>query len=204
MVRTTNGFNGYTDSKLLTKANFIYAQMFGNPAFEKPAPTLVVLHDAIKAYSTALDLAATRQIFAVSEKNSRKMELVNIMRSMGNYVTAIADGDVNIINNSGFEHSKPPEPAESLVTPAAPKVLSGANAGTLVVATSGQKGSITNRFLISENLDAPLEQWISVYNTRVKVEFSNLKSATRYYSKVCQIGRGQQCVVSPASSFVTQ
>ena len=96
MVRTTNGFNGYTDSKLLTKGNFIYAQMFGNPAFEKPAPTLVVLHDAIKAYSTALDLAATRQIFAVSEKNSRKMELVNIMRSLGNYVTAIADGEVLI------------------------------------------------------------------------------------------------------------
>ncbi len=90
------------------------------------------------------------------------------------------------------------------MAPSAPKITVGANSGTLVVSAGGQKGTLTNRFLISENPEAPLDQWTSVYDTRGKVEFANLKSATRYYSKVCQIGRGQQCVVSPTSSYVTQ
>lgn len=204
MNRTTNGFQSLTDANMLTKANFIHAQMFNNPLFVTPLPTLAVLQDAIKAYSTALDLAATRQMAAVSDKNSRKVSLVNVLRSLGNYVTAIADGDNNVINTSGFEHNRAPEPADPLFAPPAPKLFAGSNAGSLVVGTNGQKGTITNRFLISEDLQAPLEQWTSVYDTRMKVEFSNLKSATRYYSRVCQIGRGQQCVISPASSYVTQ
>lgn len=204
MTRTTNGFNALSDANLLTRANYIYAQMFGNPLFATPLPSLVVLHDAIKAYSTALDLAATRQIAAVSDKNSRRLDLVNLLRSLGNYVTAIADGDINAINASGFKPTKESESVDPLIAPSAPKLASGPNAGSLVVGTISQKGTLTNRFLISEDPNAPLDQWASIYDTRIKVEFSNLKSATRYYSKVCQIGRGQQCVVSPTSSYVTQ
>lgn len=204
MIRTTNGFKSLSDANLLTKANSIYAQMLNNPLFATPSPTLLVLYDAIKAYSTSLDRAATRLITAVSEKNSNRLVLVNTMRSMGNYVTAIADGDINVINAAGFNHTKAAEPADPLVAPSAPKIAAGPNAGTLIVGTKGQKGTLTNRFLVSEDPEAPLEQWTSIYDTRVRVEFSNLKSATRYYSKVCQIGRGQQCVVSPASSYVTQ
>src|SRR6185312_6918556 len=92
-------FSRLSDSKLLTKALDILASMTGNAFFPTPTPTLAVVGEAITAFQEALIGAATRDRSKVIIKNRARVNLIAILKALGNYVTFTANGDSAMIGS---------------------------------------------------------------------------------------------------------
>lgn len=100
------GFSGVKDDELATKGRTVLQAMDGNPLFPNPVPDLSVLSDAYDDY--VIRLAEARRRGSPREttlKNQSKDVLKGLLKRLGAYVDGVADGDLAIIQSSGFEAS---------------------------------------------------------------------------------------------------
>ena len=194
-------FSRLSDSKLLTKALDILASMTGNAFFPTPTPTLAVVADAITAFQEALIGAATRDRSKVIIKNRARVDLIAILKALGNYVTFTANGDSAMIGSTAFDTRKIPQPV--IVGKPTVQVEQGVNSGELInIADTAGKG----RSFVHQYTPDPLTEdsvWESFTSTSRKFTFTGLQKTKIFWCRVGVVGgKGQQVFSDPVSKVV--
>jgi len=99
-------FSAYYVAALIIKARNIVTKMTGNPDFPTPDPALADITTLIDELEKLVILAADGSHSAHDSMIAKRKELELILRSLGLYVDKIAQGDILIIDRSGFEINK--------------------------------------------------------------------------------------------------
>ncbi len=202
MKRTINSFITLSDGNLESKTHSIISNMTGNANFPTPTPTLAVVEAAADNYSSALVKALTGNRADVADKNAKRAELENVLRSLCTYVNLTANGDVTKLLTSGFDVSKDPQPVV-LTRPENLRVENGAASGTLLVSVKAVKGA--HAYFHEYTTDATMApgSWVSTTGTTSRMQFANLQPGTTYYCRVGAVGTNNQLLYSdPVSRMV--
>ena len=75
-------------------------------SYPTPSPALTVVETAFAAYKVASAEAAQGGVANTTVRNARRAELVALLRQLANYVSATANGDLEILRESGFPIQK--------------------------------------------------------------------------------------------------
>jgi hypothetical protein len=205
MKRLNLGFRRYTDAALLVEAQAILAALTGNAFFPTPTPTLPALESAIEAYMTALSAAQEGGKTDVATKNARKLELVDLLIQLGNYVMLTANGDEVMLVSSGIPVTKDRQPLPPLGTPEILKIENGINSGELLMTIAALPGARTYVYQYALDPLTDESSWVSNNSTLVKFSFSNLEAGKKYWFRVVAYGRNEQVVYSnPLLSKIVQ
>lgn len=103
MARIKLGLARLNAMQLILKAQNIVATMTGNPTFATPSPTLAEVQDAIDELAQAAQEAESGSHFKVSVRNSKQVDLENLLRDLAAYIQNLSKGDALTILSSGFE-----------------------------------------------------------------------------------------------------
>ncbi len=106
MKKPLINFKIYVVEVLITKARNIIAKMTANPDFATPDPALADIKALVDELEKLVILASDGSHSAHDAMLAKRVELEKALRSLGLYVDKIAQGDLLIIENSGFEVSK--------------------------------------------------------------------------------------------------
>ncbi|NCU06235.1 MAG: hypothetical protein GXC73_19945, partial [Chitinophagaceae bacterium] len=132
MKKVINNFARVPDGILESKTHSIISSMTGNAHFPTPTPTLAQLETAADNYSSALVKAGTGNRADVADKNAKRQVLIDVLTSLGMYVTFAANGDVVALLSSGFEISKDRQPAV-ITKPEIVRLENGLSSGELLL-----------------------------------------------------------------------
>ncbi|TWI80570.1 hypothetical protein IQ13_3249 [Lacibacter cauensis] len=199
MKKAISSFSRMSDGNLESKTHSIISNMTGNANFPTPTPSLAALETAADNYSSALVKALTGNRADVADKNAKRAELENVLRSLCTYVNLTANGDAAMILSSGFDISKDPQPVV-LTRPENLRVDNGAAPGTLLVSVKAVKGA--HAYFHEYTTDATMApgSWVSTTGTTSRMQFTNLQPGTVYYCRVGAIGTNNQLLYSDAVS----
>jgi hypothetical protein len=202
--KITSDYVYMSDPGLLLKANTILTSMTGNTNFDTPIPSLASVSGTIEDYSTALVAAQMRDKTKVAAKNEKRLELVETLRALGNYVTQVAEGDEATLVSSGFTLAKSGQPSPPIGNPQDLRVENGLNPGEIETSVKAVKGA---RSYIHQYTADPItdnSQWTSEATTRRKNVFAGLEPAKTYWFRVAAIGANEQIAYSDILSKIVQ
>ena len=202
MKRTTNSFTSLSDGNLESKTHSIISSLTGNAYFPTPVPALTVVQTAADNYNAALVKAGTGNRADAAEKNARRAELENVLRSLCTYVNLTANGDVVKLLTSGFDINKDPQPVV-LTRPENLRVVNGVASGTLLMSVKAVKGAYAYFHEYSTDATLAPGSWVSTTGTTSRMQFVNLQPGTVYYCRVGVMGTNNQLLYcDPVSRMV--
>jgi hypothetical protein len=174
----------YRRDKYPVQQLLIVNKMTNNSYFPNPEPNLATIQTAITVYADALVkcLDGTKQDTAT--KNAYRLNLEDLLGSLGNYVNLIAQGDLIKLDSSGFIISKIPEPVGILDAPPSFNVLLGNNSGEVTIEI-GVVDRASGYIVLYSELPAPAdnEHWNSKLFSKSKGLLTNLKAESKYAFK---------------------
>ena len=200
-LRITNGFQRISDANLKIRTNEIIAGITANFA---TAPGLTALSDANQNFTNALSAAINGGKYEKALKNQYRVELIEQLHLMGNYVLYTCAGDRPKAISSGFSIAKPPSPGPAVTKAENQKLDNGANAGELKYSFEKVPGA---RSYVYQATPEPLTEasdWTSYMGTQRKFLFSGLDSGKRYWVRVAAVGIAGQSVYSDPLSRLVQ
>ncbi|MFT3844315.1 MAG: hypothetical protein QM725_04630 [Lacibacter sp.] len=201
MQRVSLSFNRYTDGDLESKVHTIISNLTGNTLFPSPVPSVAVLSAAAAAYSEALVTAKTGNRSAIAEKNSRRLQLIDVLRNIGSYVNFVSAGDISAILTSGFSLTKE-QSAVVIGKPENFRVVNGVNSGDLELMVNRVKGATAYLHEFTTDASLQTQGWISLASSSRKLIISNLQAGVRYYCRVGVVGTRGQLVYSDQLSRI--
>ena len=195
-------FNKLSDPVLDTVCAGIMQSMTANANFTTPIPTLASIQTVLDRYTQSLADAATRERTKVALKNQYKLELILLMRQLGQYVNSICQGDEAKLTSSGFAISKMPQPRH-ITTPENMSLLPGINPGTLVSKIKAMPGASSYMHYRTTDPITANSVWISIGSSRSRMLYTMLQQGEKYWGKVAALGsNGQMTVSVEVSQFV--
>jgi hypothetical protein len=124
------------------KVTTILQRMTNNPHFTTPLPTLAVVQTSFDTYKVAAADAVDGGKQETAIRDARRAELVALLRQLASYVSATANGNLEVLISSGFPVQKTGRtPIGPLPAPSAPVVSQGPVTGALVAVASPVYGA---------------------------------------------------------------
>lgn len=117
IAKIKTGLSGLNATELVAKSKGLVRSLTGNANFPTPEPALA---DITVKQEQLLDLIAdveNRERNAVNLRNACAKELVAMLNKLAAYVTMTGNEDARILETSGFEMYKTPEPVGPLMPP---------------------------------------------------------------------------------------
>lgn len=133
-----------SEATFTEKVTTLLEWMNANPNYTTPLPTLTVVQTAFDAYKVATANAAQGGVENIAIRNARRAELVALLRQLANYVSATANGDLEVLISSGFPIQKTGRtPIGPLPAPDAPRFSQGKVTGSAKAVTRPVKGALS-------------------------------------------------------------
>jgi hypothetical protein len=203
MARSLNGFDSMSGPVLVNTASQIKTAVAGNANFVTPVPALTVLQSAIDAFETELELGKD-STYKSALKNEKRIELIDVLHSLGRYVDFTANGDAVIILSAGYGVTRPhiPKPPVQAVTNL--RLKDGPNVGEVALSFDREPSAVSYLYQYSQDPDAVASAWQSQYGTTRKSIITNLQSGTAYWFRVVALGINKQSITSLPVKRVVQ
>lgn len=203
-LKITNGFTEMSDLDFLGKVRYIIAEMTANIAnFPTPDPALATVSTLAGDFEVAINNAEAGGSYDKSIRDAKKLELIDTMHCLGNYVLFVAKQDRLVAESSGFSIAKEKAPLPPIEKATGLELFDGQNAGELLLLFKKVKGA--KSYLYQITLDPADEtKWVTAYGTVRKKLFTGLQSKEKYYVRVIALGTNGQVVYSDAVSRVAQ
>ena len=139
-----------TDAQLLVSTNTIITSMTGNANYPKPAPTLAQVTVALAGFSDAIAAAADGGMTLTTLKNDQRAILAGLLRLLASYVHVTCNGDLAILQSSGFPIQKPVrQPVGILPAPVGLALSRGGRSGDLDAKATPVPGASTYNWRLS-------------------------------------------------------
>ena len=162
------------------KVRAILQQMAGNPNYPAPTPPLATVQTAFDAYKVATADAAQGGVQNTAIRNARRNELVALLRQLANYVSAVANGNLETLLSSGFPVQKPSRtPIGPLPAPFPPTITQGPVSGTLSAVSSPVYGATSYNWSLAL-ASAPDTEVQTAQTTGARTLFSGLTPGQIY------------------------
>ena len=178
---------------LANTAKQIKTAMDGNANFVTPVPSLTVLQTAIDAFDGELELGKD-STYKSALKNEKRIELIDVLHSLGRYVDFTADGDAVIILSAGYGATRPPIPKPLVQAVTNLRLKDGPNPGEVALSFDREPSAVSYLYQYSQDPDAVAGAWQSQYGTTRKSIITNLQSGAAYWFRVVALGVNSQSV----------
>jgi hypothetical protein len=199
--RIVKNYKRKADSKLLPFAQNVHDKTSASSVLPNPVPTMATLLSGITTYSNALTAALNRDRELVAIKNTAKANLVALLDELADYVTLVAQGNLDVILSSGFHANK--IPGTVIIDTPILVLKNGPNPGELITIAENASNA---KSVVHEITPDPMTEnsvWISVPSTKRVHTFTGLTKGVNYWARVVAIGSKNQRMVSlPASRIV--
>ena len=185
---------GLNATLLIEKSFRIISKMTGNASFPTPTPSMADLTAATKDLAEAARIASGGDRQAILIRKDKERVVANMLRTLGAYVTVEGNGDGSVLDSSGFELQRLPEPQPPIGRPTGLVTERGAHAGAITVGWKSVKGAMSYVLQVS-TVGKPLveDDWTpALLTTKVKVGFPNMEIGKYFYYRVKAIGRNSE------------
>ncbi|MEA3186749.1 MAG: hypothetical protein QOD99_579 [Chthoniobacter sp.] len=170
------------------KVTVVVQKMTGNTNFPSPTPALNVVETSFDAYTVAAADAVKGGVEATAIRNARRAELSSLLRQLANYVSATANGDLEILLSSGFPVQKPSRtPIGPLPAPDAPVVSQGPVSGSLSASSRPVRGASSYNWSIALE-STPDVNVQTAQTTGARASFSGLTPGQVYLVSLNAVG----------------
>jgi hypothetical protein len=208
MIRATNGFAKLNLLQFRQALTVIAQSMNGNPHFTSLQPKVDILNTEAVNYDAVSLKALTRDKSAIIARDAARKRITGMLHNIGYSVSAIANGDTEILDSSGFQYTQPSKPTPPMSKPANPKLANGVNSGQIDCKAISQAGLRSVNYYITSDAALGASEGTSGWNSfsynKTKFTFTNLIPGQRYYIRIGLVGvRGQE-VLSDVVSFIAQ
>jgi len=208
MIRVVNGFDKLTLPEFSQRLNAITNSMKGNPNFTSLQPAVDALVTEATNYQAVALKALGRDKDAIIAREASRQKVTNMLHNLGYSVSAIADGNIEVLSSSGFSYTQPKKPSPPLQKPTVPQLASGINSGEIDCKATRQTGMCSVKYYITTDAAAltatGTDAWDVISYNKTKYTFSDLVPGQRYYIRIGLVGvRGQE-VISDAVSYIAQ
>lgn len=176
------------DNDLAENSQLIHDKLNGNPYFPFPPVTMADLQIAIDKFSTALIKSKDGTKKDTADKNAKRKILEDMLGEIGNYINFTANGDLVMLEGTGFPLAKVKAPVGILPQPKSFKVSDGFDPGAVKVEISfveKAKGYIVLYYeaKTSGRIPANDSEWQSKLFSKTKGIITGLKSGSKYVFK---------------------
>ncbi|MCE9611619.1 MAG: hypothetical protein K8R23_15585 [Chthoniobacter sp.] len=172
---TKDGQGSFTD-----KVAAILQWMTNNPSYPNPVPDLGTVQTAFTAYKVATADASQGGKQNIAVRNARREELTGLMRQLSSYVSATANGDLEVLISSGFPVQKPSRtPIGPLPAPDAPVVVPGPVTGSLKATSTPLYGASSYNWSVALQSE-PETDVKTAQTTGARAEFTGLTPGQIY------------------------
>jgi hypothetical protein len=191
-IKALLGFQGTSDSDLLTLLNHVHDSMASNPAYPSPPVAMADFKTAIDSYATWIFDAEDGGKKSVSAMKKQRGVVIKLVTLLGHYVESACDDDLATFNSSGLTAASstktPPQPLTQSVIK---YVDRGANTGQIVVKPDTQKGAVSYEVRYATVPAAgATPTWASIVQTSPKgFTVTGLTAGTAYEFQVRALGR---------------
>ena len=159
-----------------------------NAHYPAPTPTLAVVQTAFDTYKVAAAEAVQGGRDNTAIRNSRRAELVAVLRQLASYVNGTANENLDVLLSSGFPVQKPVRtPIGPLPAPAAPVITQGAVTGTITAAAPPVYGASSYNWSVALET-APDVEVQTAQTTGAREEFSGLTPGKVYLVSLNAVG----------------
>ena len=151
--------------KLLALLINVIGKMTGNAHFATPAVPLATLQTLADQLTVAIEEATNGSRHSKIVRDDIALEVKNLLSKQADYVRTVAVGDKQILESSGFELAKQPEP---LGVPAAPSYLSYRMTGIegeVELRCGAVPGATGYHFMMTDKDPAIYREWTTVVFT---------------------------------------
>jgi len=193
----------YADSELSIKSGHIVERMTDNTHFATPDPALANITAANNAFIVAIAKVQNGSKEDTVIKNNCRNVLETLLKSEGDYVQRVSNGDEAIILSAGFDVNKKPGTVGQLAKPTNLVVKPGENRGTAWVSCDVVDNASFYEFLYTEAPVTADSVWIQKTSTKRKLLIEGLTSGKQYTFRVAGGGSDPSRVWSDdLSSYV--
>lgn len=197
--RVATGFTSYTDNGLLIKSQTISASMTDNPIYTTPVPALIIVGEAIAAFSS--NLSATPSKENTQEKKQNRLVLIEMLNRLALYVTTTGESLADY-ESSGFSLTSVPQPV-GVLAKAQNFTVKPFQAGSVNLSLNKIEGADSYCFQYAQVVAGEPLAWESVQSTKTRITISGLSSGAQYAFRVYGIGSNPTIVYSDQlNSFV--
>lgn len=185
------GVSKLAPDALVAKSLYVEGMLTTNAStFRTPNPTVAEL----TAARTHLQTAITNAMNGGREFTRLKLEAAKALRTLltgeAKYVSAVAQGNADIIGLSGFTVNKKPSPYGLLVAPDGMSVRMNGKQGELALRCKARRGAKSyNVYMTTGNPNDPAAEWDLVGNT-TKARFTMTQLTPGKFYAFCMSALG--------------
>jgi hypothetical protein len=202
MKRTKNGFDRLSDANLSKVIGVIVASMANNDYFTTLQSDVAELKTLNTDFIQLVSVAEHGTRLEVAVKNAKRKELIAKARANGNSVTAIADGNEEILASSSYPVTGTPTPAAPVSKPQNVKVAPGKQAGQIVMSLQKDYSALNYLYQYAVESDQPV--WETVACNYTTCTISGLQTGVRYLVRIISAGRDMQQVIGDTYYVIPQ
>lgn len=180
---TKDGQGSFTD-----KVTTILQWMTNNPSYPSPAPALGTVQAAFDTYKVATADASQGGKQNTAMRNARRETLAGLLRQLASYVSATANGNLEVLMSSGFPVQKATRtPVGPLPAPDAPVVVQGPVTGSLKATSTPLYGASSYNWSVALQ-SAPDTDVQTAQTTGARAEFTGLTPGQTYVVSLNAVG----------------
>lgn len=201
MAKVKTNIGHQTDEELKKSAEKIETGLTDNPTvFTDPDPTVAIFHDKKRAFiDKCRDILNAEQALGKlhADLNTVKKELEDAIRTEGNYVQKVSNGDESIIKLGGFSVVEDATPAVHLSAVTGFGVTTGDNEGEMDMHWNPLKGR--KHYQIQISYTPEISGSFKDFDTTTFSKFTakGLTPGVKCYARVIAVnaaGRGDYCI----------
>lgn len=193
------------DGKIAPFAQSVISSLKGNTHFMIPAEMMALLESTTNDFLLKLPKAKIGTSQDVTAKNIAKVALTSVLQDAAKVVNAQANGDVEILQSSGFTLAKERTRKGVLPKPENFKVKSGTNSGDLLcVVDACLDARVYNFYSSAIPSPANLNEWRLTPSTTRKKNISGFTPGKQYELKCAYLGTEETLVFSDSITIFVQ
>lgn len=186
MAQIKLGLASLNPTALIQFSFDVVESMTDNANFPTPTPALADITAKTEEFRELAKLARFRDKRYVYNRNLAGKELKDMLRTLGAYVSMVAQGKGEVILSSGFDIRSEAEPVPPLTRPVDLEVFYDRNSGNAELNWATVRYALNYTVEMTQtNPDSPDADWIEIgITSKSKLMVDNLTQGTFYWFRV--------------------
>ena len=181
---------GLNSVGVLSKAGMVLHGMTDNPNFPSPMPTLAQLEDGMQELQVAITNATGGGRLAHALKDTATTKLSNLLKIMGAYVSAVAEGDETMVLGAGFELRHRSTRIGTLERPTGVRASTFSKPGQIALKWKPVRGArVYEVYTLVSGSETEEENWgLIAVSSSSRCMIEGLESCRYHCFRVCGVG----------------
>lgn len=198
-------FENSSDNELLNIGNTTYSNLNGNKNFTFMDGQLESYNNDITRFTTAKSKCENGGKIEITAKNLARTKLLETTSTIAKIVNQQADGDLLILQSSGFPTRKEADSYPEFPAPSSIKLKSGLAHGEIIVDVPVQRNTrVYCIYHAPMPASAEIKEWTNVLSTKHKTTITGLAPGTQQAVRAGYLGTNGKINLSEIFTIFVQ